>query len=238
VLFNEKLRKVTDPCSGFFIVRRSILDGVSLRPIGFKILLEILMRSNWSVVHETPYRFGERSGGASKATARQGVMFAKHLLRLMAEVPGVGRLPKFATVGSIGFIVNMVLLWLLGVPFGLPRYLAWALSTETAIVSNFLFNRWFTWSDRAASGFVKIAAQGARYHLAVATGLAANGAMFWLTSHLGLPLLLCGMIGVLSGGVANFLFCSNIVFPNGEEEARQQREALLLAAAGTRPRSE
>lgn len=233
VLFHEKLWRVSDPCSGFFIVRRSILEGVRLRPIGFKILLEILMRSTWSVVHETPYRFGERGGGASKATPRQGVMFAKHLLRLMAEVPGVGRLWKFATVGSTGFVVNMVMLWLLAVPFGLPRYAAWALATETAIISNFLFNRWFTWSDRAASGPAKIAAQGARYHLAVATGLVTNGAVFWLTSHFGLPLLLCGITGVLTGAVANFLFCANVVFPDGEAEAQQQREAMLLAAASS-----
>lgn len=235
VLFHERLWRVNDPCSGFFIVRRSILEGVRLRPIGFKILLEILMRSPWQVVHETPYRFGERGGGASKATPRQGVMFAKHLLRLMAEVPGVGRLPKFATVGSTGFVVNMAVLWLLAVPFDLPRFLAWAISTETAIISNFFFNRWFTWSDRAASGPLKIAAQGARYHIAVAIGLAANGAMFWLTSRLGLPLLLCGVAGVLSGAVANFLFCANIVFPNGEAEAQQQREAMLIAAAAPRP---
>jgi dolichol-phosphate mannosyltransferase len=65
VLFHERLWRVTDPCSGFFIVKRSILDGVRLRPIGFKILLEILMRAPWKVVRETPYRFGERSGGAS-----------------------------------------------------------------------------------------------------------------------------------------------------------------------------
>jgi putative flippase GtrA len=150
----------------------------------------------------------------------------------MAEVPGVGRLPKFATVGSTGFVVNMVLLWLLAVQFDLPRWVAWGLSTEAAILSNFLFNRWFTWSDRAASGPMKIVAQGARYHLAVATGLAANGAVFWLTTHLGLPVLLSGVAGVLSGAVANFLFCSTVVFPTGEAEAQQQREALLLAAKG------
>jgi dolichol-phosphate mannosyltransferase len=225
LLFHERLWRVSDPCSGFFIVRRRILDGVRLRPIGFKILLEILMRARWNAVHETPYRFGERGGGSSKATPRQGQLFAKHLLRLTAEVPGVGRLPKFAAVGSTGFVVNMALLWLFAVPFGLPRYLAWAASTEIAIVSNFLFNRWFTWSDRAAAGFLKVVAQGARYHLAVAAGLAANGSVFWLTSQLGLPLLVCGVAGVLGGAVANFLFCNNIVFPDGEAEAAEQRKA-------------
>jgi dolichol-phosphate mannosyltransferase len=229
-LFHERLWRINDPCSGFFIVKRSALEGVRLRPIGFKILLEILMRAPWQVVRETPYRFGERDGGASKATLGQGILFAKHLLRLMAEVPGVGRLPKFAAVGSTGFVVNMVLLWLLAVPLDLPRYAAWALSTEIAIISNFLFNRWFTWSDRAGAGFVHIAAQSARYHLAVATGLAVNGAVFWLTSRLGLPLLLCGVIGVLSGAIANFLFCNGIVFPNGEEEAQDQRDAVLVGA--------
>src|SRR2546429_277968 len=55
VLFYEKLRKVKDPLSGFLLVRRSAFEGITLRPIGYKISLEILIRAAGSRVEEVAY---------------------------------------------------------------------------------------------------------------------------------------------------------------------------------------
>jgi len=68
--------------SGYFIVRRSILTGVTLRPRGFKILLEILVRSNARRVREVPLRFARRAEGDSKATLKQGMDFGRHAASL------------------------------------------------------------------------------------------------------------------------------------------------------------
>jgi glycosyltransferase involved in cell wall biosynthesis len=82
-----RVRKCTDPMSGFFLFRREVVAGVDLRPIGFKILLEILVRGYWSRLTEVPYSFVAREVGASKADVRQGVAYLRHLrdLRLRGD---------------------------------------------------------------------------------------------------------------------------------------------------------
>src|SRR6266571_3026113 len=55
LLFPGQLMRISDPLSGFFLLRRSLLADVSLRPIGYKILLEILIRCQWRQVLEVPY---------------------------------------------------------------------------------------------------------------------------------------------------------------------------------------
>lgn len=82
LLFPLRLRGITDPLGGFFLVRRSVISGVELRPVGYKILLEILIRGRWSRAAEAPYRFAPREAGTTKADFRQGLRFLQHLARL------------------------------------------------------------------------------------------------------------------------------------------------------------
>jgi dolichol-phosphate mannosyltransferase len=84
-VFWRRLRKVTDPLSGFFIARRTLLHETALKPIGFKILLDILVRSHWKKVEELPLVFERRSGGSSKATIKQGRDFLRHVAGLFWE---------------------------------------------------------------------------------------------------------------------------------------------------------
>jgi glycosyltransferase involved in cell wall biosynthesis len=60
--------RASDPMSGFFIVRRWCVQGVDLRPTGFKLLLEIMVRGRIRSVREVPFVFGRRSTGSSKAS--------------------------------------------------------------------------------------------------------------------------------------------------------------------------
>lgn len=76
-------RVTSDPLSGFFIVRRGVVQGVALRPVGYKILLEILTRGQWRRLIDVSYEFQSRNAGMSKATLREGVQFARHLSRLV-----------------------------------------------------------------------------------------------------------------------------------------------------------
>lgn len=92
--FPEQLRRISDPLGGFFLLRRSLLMGVSLRPIGYKILLELLLRCQWRDALEVPYHFQARMHGQSKASMKQGIMVLQHMLRLFCEVPSAGRLWK------------------------------------------------------------------------------------------------------------------------------------------------
>jgi len=68
--------------SGFFLVERDCLDLDRLRPMGFKILLEIAARTPHLRIAEVPFVFGPRYAGTTKADAGEGLRYAGHLLRL------------------------------------------------------------------------------------------------------------------------------------------------------------
>ena len=52
--------RVTDPMSGYFMVRRSAIAGHTLNPLGYKILLEVIGRGQVGDIAEVGYVFQER----------------------------------------------------------------------------------------------------------------------------------------------------------------------------------
>lgn len=84
-MFSEPLRGVTDPMTGFFVVRRQALRLERLHPDGFKILLEILVRTPGLRVAEIPFRFESRHAGRSKAGLREMARLARTLARLASS---------------------------------------------------------------------------------------------------------------------------------------------------------
>jgi dolichol-phosphate mannosyltransferase len=81
-MFPRRLRNVSDPMSGFFAVRAASLDADVLRPLGYKILLELVVRCRLRRVTEVPYQFQDRFAGESKANFGEGLRFLRHLLVL------------------------------------------------------------------------------------------------------------------------------------------------------------
>ncbi|EMA47544.1 polyprenol monophosphomannose synthase [Halococcus saccharolyticus] len=75
-------RGISDPMSGFFAIRREIIDGVALAPTGYKILLEVLMKCEYDRIAEVPYVFTERERGESKLTADEYLGFLAHIYDL------------------------------------------------------------------------------------------------------------------------------------------------------------
>ncbi len=76
-------RKTTDPGSGFFVFRKSIVENLNFQGLqGFKILIDILARTKKLRVSEVPYTFQKRINDESKATVEQGVAFLRHLVLL------------------------------------------------------------------------------------------------------------------------------------------------------------
>ena len=85
LLFPTRLWHVSDPMSGCFLVRRDLVDLDSLRPRGFKILLEILVRTPGLTVSEVPLGFGVRHAGHTKASAREAMRYVGQLGRLQLD---------------------------------------------------------------------------------------------------------------------------------------------------------
>jgi len=86
--------RVLDPMSGFFLVRRSCLCGVTLETQGFKILLEILVRGEVGSATEIPFSFGRREAGTSKAGVKEGLDYLFLLGRLVRDAFALRRAPQ------------------------------------------------------------------------------------------------------------------------------------------------
>jgi len=157
VLLPEVVGRVSDPMSGYFLVRREAIAGPILNPKGYKILLEVLGRGTVQTIAEVGYVFQERSEGESKVTWRHYFDYLHHLLRLRvrrSRQRGVLRLPwgrflRFATVGFSGVFVDYTVFYLLFSQLGWGLTTSNVLSAEVAIFNNFLWNDAWTFSDLA-----------------------------------------------------------------------------------------
>ena len=151
--------RVSDPMSGYFMVRRSAIANCTMNPLGYKILIEVLGRGQIDKVAEVGYVFQERQEGESKVTWRQYVDYILHLLRLRSrgritkirqkiQVP-LQRFLQFGLVGLSGVFVDMAILYLLSdvstLGWGLTR--SKIISSEVAVINNFLWNDLWTFRD-------------------------------------------------------------------------------------------
>ncbi|MEG3974382.1 glycosyltransferase [Microcoleus sp. herbarium8] len=139
--------RVSDPMSGYFMVRRTCIAGKTMNPAGYKILIEVLGRGDIRWIGEVGYVFQERQEGESKVTWKQYIEYLRHLLRLRFARWPMGKFLRFGLVGFSGVFVNM------GVLYVLRDILYWELTrsliiaAELAIISNFLWNDLWTFGD-------------------------------------------------------------------------------------------
>jgi dolichol-phosphate mannosyltransferase len=135
-LFPRKLRGISDPMSGFFAIRRSAVTADILQPLGYKILLELAVRSRPRQVTEVPFVFQDRYAGESKSTAQEGLRFLRHLVGLRTASP-VARMVVFGLIGATGFVPNLLGLYAL-TAVGMHYVPAEILANQLGVAWNFL----------------------------------------------------------------------------------------------------
>lgn len=140
---------MTDPTTGFMAIRRDLLEGLELDPVGWKIVLEIVVKATPVRVAEVPIVFSDRQLGESKQSLGVFLQYVEHLGRLYAfRYPALVEFLKFCIVGLIGVGVD------LSTVFALKEWLAWDIRLcqvggfSTAVTTNFLLNR--NWTFRGA----------------------------------------------------------------------------------------
>lgn len=161
VILPSVVGRVSDPMSGYFMVRRSAIADCLMSPLGYKILLEVLGRGRVDRVTEVGYVFQERQEGESKVTWKQYVEYLMHLGKLrsrgrisrLRERFQLGRFLRFGLVGFSGVFVDMLVLYLLSDPSTLGWNLTRSkiIASELAIVNNFLWNDLWTFGDISRS---------------------------------------------------------------------------------------
>ncbi|MEU6093799.1 glycosyltransferase family 2 protein [Streptomyces sp. NPDC047079] len=145
-LFPRRLRGISDPMSGFFAIRRSAVTAEVLQPLGYKILLELAVRSRPRRVTEVPFVFQDRFAGESKSTAQEGLRFLRHLAGLRSASP-IARMVAFGLIGASGFVPNLVGLWAL-TRLGLHYVPAEILANQLGVAWNFLLMEQLLFRER------------------------------------------------------------------------------------------
>ncbi|NUR43288.1 MAG: glycosyltransferase family 2 protein [Streptomyces sp.] len=145
-LFPRRLHGISDPMSGFFAIRRSDIAAEALKPLGYKILLELAVRSRPRAVTEVPFVFQERFAGESKSTAEEGRRFLRHLAGLRTATP-LARMVVFGLIGLTGFVPNLAALWAL-THAGLHYLPAEIVANQFGVAWNFLLIEKVLFRDR------------------------------------------------------------------------------------------
>lgn len=205
-LMLPRVRSIKDPMSGFFAFKRNVVAGIELKPIGFKILLEILTLGKYETSKEVPIEFGARDRGESKLNLREQIHYLKHLFSLFKRNGELLRFCKFCAVGFSGVIVNLGIMWLLTEKAGIFYIASAAISIEVSIISNFLLNNHFTFSDRRRHGITTLLKRLLRFNAVSLFGIGINLITIWLlTSVFGIYYLLSNCAGIVLATSWNYL---------------------------------
>jgi dolichol-phosphate mannosyltransferase len=200
-------RHVTDPMSGFFMLKREAFD-LAVRRLsqeGYKILLDILASSPASVrIKEVPYVFGLRQHGQSKLDS---LVVLDYLMLLLEKLVG-GWVPvrflMFMGVGAIGVFLHMGVLAATlksGVAF-LP---AQTVATTIAIAGNFFLNNALTYRDKRLKGLGGVLLGLVSFYAVCSIGAVANvGIANFLFVEQRFTWWISGIAGVLVGAVWNY----------------------------------
>jgi dolichol-phosphate mannosyltransferase len=144
---------ITDPVSGFFAVRKSVVAQAQLKPRGYKILLEVLGKGIWEHDKEIPFEFSDREIGSSKLKIKTIVEYAQQVVditlysfahRQSAAWREWKKVFKFGMVGLTGIVVNEGVLICLKEYAGLLLPVASVIAIELSILSNFILNDLWT----------------------------------------------------------------------------------------------
>src|SRR5215216_3329574 len=211
LLFPRRLRNVTDPMSGFFLVRREAIALDALRPRGFKILLEILVRNPALRTAEVSFTFGERRAGKSKATIREGLRYLSLLARL--------RFARFGAVGASGLVVNTALLATLTDVVGLFYLVSAVIATQGSTLWNYTLTELWVFGDREHKR--RWASRMGLFFLMNNAALAVRGPLLvLLTSGLGIHYVVSNVLSLVGLTLARFALADTWIW--GKPRPRQE----------------
>ncbi len=202
---------LSDPLSGFFMMRRAELDRLApqLSPKGFKILFDILATAKGGLkVLETPYVFRPRAAGRSKFDQRVAADYAALALSKVSRNLVSPRTIVFGLVGLSGLLVHLAVLRMT-LALGLPA--AQLLGAVAAMTSNYLLNNALTYRDRSRRGW-RLFAGYVKFVMLCGLGLVANVGAATMASNLGSPWFVSGILGAVVGAAWNYLTTATAVW--------------------------
>ncbi len=224
--------RVTDPMSGFFLLRQSFLQEVvrEMQGQGFKILVDLLASSPRPVrLAEVGYTFRSRRFGESKLSVVVGLEYIFLVMNsLLGGIVPV-RLALYLLVGTLGLITHLLMLLVLVQAIHLHFVVAQLIATFVAMIENFSLNNRITFRDHRFEG-AQILSGGARFVLACGFGAWANVVFAHSLWQSGTEWYLAGLAGIVLGSVWNLSISS--LFTWGLRTRVRRDDAINSAFAG------
>jgi dolichol-phosphate mannosyltransferase len=201
---------LSDPMSGFFAIRRAtFLAGRDFNPVGYKILLELIIKCRCRRVLDIPIHFDNRRFGESKLSFKEQLKYIQHLRRLYIYKYGTwSHLIQFLVVGISGLVINLGSLTVL-LHMRVAEKQAVATAIIISMIWNFILNRRFSFSYARKQSIV---AQFLGFVAACSVGAVVN---YFMTTGLWEVIRLkqvAALIGVLAGTFFNFVASRFVIF--------------------------
>jgi dolichol-phosphate mannosyltransferase len=229
LLFPGRLRYVNDPMSGYFLARRSAIQTESLRPNGFKILLEIIGRTPDLRIGSVPFVFGERFAEASKASLSEGIRLMRVLCALRFG-PSISKFWRFGLVGVSGLVVNLLLLAFFTETVGLFYLVSLVLATQGSTLWNFLLTETWVFKGRK-QGSSKLS-RATLFFLMNNLALLARGPMvFVMASLLGLNYLLANVASMAVILVLRFTIADSLIWKSSPRTSRASAPVISVISS-------
>ena len=217
--------KTHDPMSGFFAFKKNIIKELNFDALGYKFLLELLVKTKGIRIREIPYTFENRKFGSSKLDSSTIVDYFKAVWKLYknekikttdekrGSVRFLSKAARFFTVGASGFVVNYVVSMLF--TSGLTDF--WYIHANifgiiASISTNFILNKVWTFEDRDFSR-KKTLSQYGKFSIFSSLGAMVQlGMVFWLVDSYDVTYPLALISAIATAAFSNFILNKKLTF--------------------------
>ena len=209
----------SDPLSGFFAFRRKILEGIKLDALGYKMLLEILVKTKGAKVKEIPYTFTNRMHGSSKLDSSTILDYVRSVWRLyryghkaedsntQTSVRFISKAGRFFTVGLSGLLVNYLVSLLFADAIMNFWYIhATVIGILVSMSSNFILNKIWTFEDRNFEAKKTLIQYGKFVGFSSLGALIQLGMVYVLVDNYQFAYPLALILAVVIAASSNFIF--------------------------------
>ena len=214
--------KQKDPLSGFFAFKKNIIQKIDFDAIGYKILLEILVKTDGICIKEIPYEFTDRKLGQSKLGFSTVLDFIKAAWKLYrygktyhesrTSVRFISKSARFFTVGATGLLVNLFTITAILELVPIWYIHANIIGIFVSMSSNFLLNKCWTFEDLSFKT-KKTLQQYAKFLLFSSAGAAVQlSLIYYLVDVHEADYIPSLILAVLAAGFGNFILNKKFTF--------------------------
>jgi len=195
---------VLDPMSGFFMIKKELILNKEINPKGFKILLELLIKTNCQNIIEIPITFTNRIVGKSKAGIKEIIYYLRNLIGYLPyKKEIVLQFFKFAFVGLIGTVVNIFILYILTEYFNIFYIISAFCAFLVAVTTNFIFDKIWTFNEKI---YERIAKEYSTFFVVSLSALSVNIFFLWIfTEFLGIYYIISQIMAIGISLMINFI---------------------------------